>query len=53
MCIRDSKQDFLLVGRCVPNGGDYRTEYELFDVAKQQRLLGFALTCLLYTSRCV
>lgn len=38
------KQDFLLVGRCVPNGGDYRTEYELFDVAKQQRLLGFALT---------
>ena len=38
------KQDFLLVGRCVAEGGGYRTEYELFDVAKQQRLLGFALT---------
>ena len=38
------KQDFLLVGRCVADGGGYRTEYELFDVAKQQRLLGFALT---------
>lgn len=38
------KQDFLLVGRCVASGSDYRTEYELFDVAKQQRLLGFALT---------
>ncbi|QIL21383.1 Tol-Pal system beta propeller repeat protein TolB [Thermomonas sp. HDW16] len=38
------KQDFLLIGRCVPDGGGYRTEYELFDVAKQERLLGFALT---------
>ena len=38
------KQDFLLVGRSVPDGGGYRVEYELFDVAKQQRLLGFALT---------
>ncbi len=38
------KQDFLLVGRCVAEGGGYRTEYELFDVAKQERLLGFALT---------
>ena len=38
------KQDFLLVGRCMPDGGGYRTEYELFDVAKQERLLGFALT---------
>lgn len=38
------KQDFLLVGRCVPGLEGYRTEYELFDVAKQQRLLGFALT---------
>ena len=38
------KQDFLLVGRCVVEGGGYRTEYELFDVAKQERLLGFALT---------
>lgn len=38
------KQDFLLIGRCLPGGDGYRTEYELFDVAKQQRLLGFALT---------
>ncbi len=38
------KQDFLLVCRCVAEGGGYRTEYELFDVAKQERLLGFALT---------
>ena len=38
------KQDFLLVGRSVPSGDGYRVEYELFDVAKQQRLLGFALT---------
>jgi TolB protein len=38
------KQDFLLVGRCMAAGNGYRTEYELFDVAKQQRLLGFALT---------
>ena len=38
------KQDFLLVGRSSPSGDGYRVEYELFDVAKQQRLLGFALT---------
>ncbi|MES2857849.1 MAG: Tol-Pal system beta propeller repeat protein TolB [Pseudomonadota bacterium] len=38
------KQDFLLVGRALPSGGGYRVEYELFDVAKQERLLGFALT---------
>ncbi len=38
------KQDFLLVGRAQPSGGGYRVEYELFDVAKQERLLGFALT---------
>ena len=38
------KQDFLLIGRCLRGGDGYRTEYELFDVAKQQRLLGFALT---------
>lgn len=38
------KQDYLLIGRCVPGGDGYRTEYELFDVAKQERLLGFALT---------
>ncbi|MGV8943795.1 Tol-Pal system beta propeller repeat protein TolB [Thermomonas sp.] len=38
------KQDFLLIGRSSPSGDGYRVEYELFDVAKQQRLLGFALT---------
>ena len=38
------KQDYLLIGRCVPGGDGYRAEYELFDVAKQERLLGFALT---------
>jgi TolB protein len=39
------RQDFLVVGRVVDaGGGAYRVEYELFDVAKQQRLLGFAMT---------
>ena len=38
------RQDFLLVGRSLPTGDGYRVEYELFDVAKQERLLGFALT---------
>ena len=39
------KQDFLVIGRVVDAGdGSYRVEYELFDVAKQQRLLGFAMT---------
>jgi TolB protein len=39
------KQDFLVVGHVLDAGdGGYRVEYELFDVAKQQRLLGFAMT---------
>ena len=38
------KQDFLVVGRSTPSGDGYRVEYELFDVAKQERLLGFALS---------
>jgi TolB protein len=38
---RAAKQDFLVVGRVVDAN---RIEYELFDVAKQQRLLGFALS---------
>lgn len=39
------KQDFLVVGRVLDAGdGGYRVEYELFDVAKQERLLGFAMT---------
>ncbi|MFN7519239.1 MAG: Tol-Pal system beta propeller repeat protein TolB, partial [Lysobacteraceae bacterium] len=39
------KQDFIVVGRVLdaPDGG-YRVEYELFDVAKQERLLGLAMT---------
>jgi TolB protein len=39
------KQDYLVVGRVLDAGdGGYRVEYELFDVAKQERLLGFAMT---------
>lgn len=39
------KQDFVVVGRTVDaGGGNLRTEYEVFDVARQERLLGFALT---------
>jgi len=42
---RALNQDYLVVGRVADAGaGSYRVEYELFDVAKQQRLLGFALT---------
>ena len=42
---RALNQDYLLIGRVVDGGGgNLRTEYELFDVAKQERLLGFALT---------
>lgn len=38
------KQDFLVIGRVLDAAdGGYRVEYELFDVAKQQRLLGFAM----------
>ena len=36
------KQEFLLVGRVMPEGGNLRVEYELFDVAKQTRILGEA-----------
>ena len=42
---RALKQDFLVVGRVVDaGGGSFRVEYELFDVAKQERMLGLALT---------
>ncbi len=39
------KQDYLLIGRVLDDAasGGYRTEFELFDVAKQERLLGLAL----------
>lgn len=39
------KQDFLLIGRVLDaTEGGYRVEFELFDVAKQERLLGLALS---------
>lgn len=39
------KQDFLVVGRVLDAGdGAYRVEYELFDVAKQDRMLAYAMT---------
>lgn len=41
---RALNQDYLLVGRVVDASKGYRVEYELFDVASQQRLLGFAMT---------
>ncbi|HEX5755560.1 MAG TPA: Tol-Pal system beta propeller repeat protein TolB [Arenimonas sp.] len=38
------KQDFVVVGRILDNpDGGYRVEYELFDVARQERLLGQAM----------
>lgn len=38
-------QDYILVGRVLDaGGGAYRVEYELFDVARKERLLGFALS---------
>ncbi len=42
---RALRQDYLVVGRVADAGdGSYRVEYELFDVAKQERLLGLAMT---------
>ena len=42
---RALKQDYLVVGRVVDAGaGAYRVEYELFDVARAERLLGLAMT---------
>lgn len=39
------KQDYIVVGRVMDAGeGAYRVEYELFDVAKGERLLGLAMT---------
>ncbi len=38
------KQDYVLVGRVLDSGdGGYRVEFELFDIAKQQRILGRAM----------
>lgn len=42
---RALNQDYLVVGRVVDAGsGSYRVEYELFDVATQNRLIGLAMT---------
>ncbi|MEL1265536.1 Tol-Pal system beta propeller repeat protein TolB [Pseudoxanthomonas putridarboris] len=42
---RQLRQDYIVVGRVVDSGdGGYRVEYELFDVAKQERMLGLAMT---------
>ncbi len=39
------KQDYVLVGRVLDSGdGGYKVEYELFDVARQQRILGQSMT---------
>jgi len=39
------KQDYVLVGRVLDSSdGGYRVEFELFDVGKQQRILGLAMT---------
>src|SRR3546814_13924137 len=39
------KQDFVVVGHVLDaGGGSYRVECELFDVARQERLRGFAMT---------
>ena len=39
------RQDYIVVGRVLDAGdGGYRIEYELYDLAGQQRLLGLALT---------
>jgi len=38
------KQDFIVVGRVLDNpDGGYRVEYELYDVAKQERMIGLAV----------
>jgi TolB protein len=42
---RAAGQDYLVVGRVLDaGGGSYRVEYELFDVARQTRLIGLAMT---------
>ena len=39
------KQDFIVVGRVLDSSdGGYRVEFELYDVAKQQRLIGLAMS---------
>jgi TolB protein len=42
---RQLKQDFLVIGRVADaEGGALRVEFELYDVAKQERLLGVAVS---------
>jgi TolB protein len=39
------RQDFLVVGRIIDDvQGGYRVEFELLDIAKQERMVGLALT---------
>ncbi len=39
------KQDYIVVGRVMDAGeGSYRVEYEMYDIATQQRQLGLAMT---------
>jgi len=41
---RASGQDFIVVGRVLDAGdGGYRVEYELYDIAKRQQLIGTAI----------
>lgn len=42
---RALQQQYVVIGRVQSaGGGQYRVEYELFDAARQERLLGFAMT---------
>ncbi len=42
---RRLRQDFIVVGRVLDTSdGGYRIEYEVFDAAKQERIIGTALT---------
>lgn len=41
---RGLRQDYIVVGRVVPDASGLRTEYELVDLARNERLLAMALT---------
>lgn len=43
--LRSLNQDFVVVGRVLDNpDGAFRIEYELFDAAREQRMIGLAVT---------
>ena len=43
--LRSLKQDFVVVGRILDNAdGAFRIEYELYDAAREQRMIGMAVT---------